>query len=209
MIKCRDSGFTPLREDRPAPGAAQESDATGQQQSGSAAGLRAARLLSDRRGVAAPRTGRRDAPLLLILGPRAERRSSAAHAQCTVATGPEWLKVWDRRSRLLPRLGRSREGREGAELAGGGMWQVTRPIPHGLHKRCPAAAGSGSAAGGTHVAGSRGAAGRRTRPGPRPVARLPRQSTAQATPGGSQQEERSPPLLGSWAAFSGSHLCIS
>lgn len=47
-------------------------------------GLGAAWLLSDRKGAAAQRSGRRDALLLQFLGTRAGRRASAAHAQCTV-----------------------------------------------------------------------------------------------------------------------------
>lgn len=82
------------REDLPAQRAAWESDGTSQQQPRNCAalnrvarpGLRAAWALRDR-GVAAPRTRRRDAPILLHLDPLAGRRTSAAHAQCAVGPG--------------------------------------------------------------------------------------------------------------------------
>lgn len=153
-------------------------------------GLGVAWALIDRRAVAAPRTRRRDAPLLLHLGPPAGTARLGCACSVHDRESPGMAESLGPRVQAPPTAWRCREGRGGAELAGGGMQRVTRPSPHGLHERCTAATGPGSVAGGARSAGPRCAAGRGTGLGPWPVDKLPFQPPALAAPGGSQREGR-------------------
>ncbi|KAG8505836.1 Ellis-van Creveld syndrome protein [Galemys pyrenaicus] len=99
--------------------------------------------------------------------------------------GPSALRAPRRRPGGDPAPGGRR--RPGA-AAGGGMRRGGRlsapdgPWRGGLHERRAAAAGPGCAADLARAAGPRRAAGRRTRPGPWPLARLPRCPSATQAP---------------------------